>query len=140
HVPHHRGDRIGCSVLVGHGLLEDVHALVELGIGRGERHHALDHLVLGAGPLDDQAVLVGACGHRGGPLGVGATHADHHAAALHLDDVAGEALHHGLQPHSQVLAPGQDFLGERVGRPVVLGRGGGGGGGGGGVAGGDVVA
>src|SRR5690606_15765621 len=36
--------------------IQNVEALVELGHARGERHHAFDHLVLGAASLDDEAL------------------------------------------------------------------------------------
>jgi hypothetical protein len=44
---------------LGHGLLEDVHALVELSIGRGERHHVTARayqnglIIERAGPEDE---------------------------------------------------------------------------------------
>src|SRR5947208_17096073 len=44
---------LGAAELFGDGPLEDVHALVELTVSGGERHHALDHLVVGTSALDD---------------------------------------------------------------------------------------
>ena len=50
------------------GFFEDVEPLVELGNADRQRHQALDHLVLGAGALDDQAALEGVGRHRRGEL------------------------------------------------------------------------
>src|SRR5207302_3117963 len=79
---HFRHRRLGRAELFRHRTLANVHALIHLGIAGRERHHALDHLILGAGALDDEAVMVGLGADGRRALGVGAAHADHHAAAL----------------------------------------------------------
>src|SRR3954454_2425975 len=58
--------------LLGDGALENVETLIELTHRGRERHHALDHLVVRAGALDDQAVTIGPCGHGCGALRIGA--------------------------------------------------------------------
>src|SRR5258705_4244743 len=104
------------------GTLENVEALIELAHRGRERHHALDHLVVRAGALDDQAVAIGPRRHGRRALGIGATHADHHAATAHIDEMGRESVHHHLQPPAQVLALRPYALGEGRRRPVMLKR------------------